>query len=90
MTKDIEKLDENIKDFVEINMRNVFKNKIATIKKYLEDNQLTLEQAIQEVHDKKSKLSANNRATLIIIKLEILNRWLYGKIDDHAENEEKV
>lgn len=73
-----------------MNMRNVFKNKIATIKKYLEINQLTLEQAIQEVHDKKSKLSTNNRATLIMIKPEILNRWLYEKIDDHAENEKEV
>lgn len=90
MNEDEEKLDEKIKEFVEINLKNVFKNRINTIKQYLNTNCITLEQAIQEVQNKTSKLSANCRTALIALRPEVITRWLNENNENHAENKKTL
>lgn len=49
-----------------------YSSSIKQIKKYAENNNLTLQECIQEVNDKKSKLSRMQRDLLIMFKPEIL------------------
>ncbi len=86
MNDDDKELESKVKDFVELNLKNIFKNRINTIRKYLIDYNITLEQAIQEVNDKQSKLSNSCRETLIMLKPTVLDKWIYNKDETDAKD----
>lgn len=53
-----------------------FKNYISDIKKYIITNKITLQDAIDEVNNKKSRLSSSRRKLLLAISPEIWAKWI--------------
>lgn len=52
------------------------KNRLSDIRNYIRQHKITVDEAIQEVYEKRSGLSAINRDILETIKPEYLNEWL--------------
>ena len=52
------------------------RNRLSDIRNYIRQHKITVDEAIQEVHEKRSSLSAINRDILETIKPEYLNEWL--------------
>lgn len=52
------------------------RNRLSDIRNYICQHKITVDEAIQEVHEKRSGLSAINRDILETIKPEYLNEWL--------------
>lgn len=67
---------QQLEDFYLTIYKKRFKGQLNRIKEYLISNNITIEDAIDEVNNKSSKLSRSCRDILIYTKLEYLKKCL--------------